>query len=304
MIPIVIDCDPGIDDALALLLAAGSPELQLLGVTTVAGNRPVDMTALNACRLLDLAGLDEVPVFAGCARPIGYASARCNEVHGLDGLGGVDLVARRAPLAEHATSFLARMLLQAPEGTLTVVATGPLSNLAVVEVLHPGILRRARSVHVMGGAAFCAGNITTNAEFNFFADPIAAQIVMTSGADIELFGLDVTSQAVMSGDWISSFASMPTRCGQAVHAMLDAYAALDPLLHDACPVAHLLQPDLFGGDPFSVTVDWRPGIGEGQSTAHAAAPNAGSGARDVIVHTRVNNDGLLALVHDRIASLP
>lgn len=302
MIPIVIDCDPGIDDALALLLAAGSPELRLLGVTAVAGNRPVDVTARNACRLLDLAGMREVPVLAGCARPMGYAQARCNEVHGLDGLGGLELPTRRGPAAEHATAFLLRTLLAAPVQSISLVATGPLSNLAMIEVLHPGILRRARSVHVMGGAVFCAGNITAKAEFNFFADPLAAQVVMTSGASIELFGLDVTSQAVMSNDWIASFARMPTHCGQAAYAMLKAYAAFDPLLHDACPVAHLIQPDLFSGAHHRMTVDWRPGHGEGQSTAHDFESDSNVPA--VVVHTQVRTAALLALVRERIARLP
>ena len=303
MTPIVIDCDPGIDDALALFLAAGSPELQLLGVTTVAGNRPVDITALNACRVLDLAGLDAVPVFAGCARPIAYESARCNEVHGLDGLGGAELPTRRVPSAEHATSFLLRTLRQAPVGTLSIVATGPLSNLALVEMLHPGVLRRARSVHVMGGAAFCAGNITPSAEFNFFADPTAAQVVMTSGATVHLFGLDVTSRAVMDEAWIESLAKLGTRCGEASHAMLKAYAQLDPLLHDACPVAHLIEPGLFAGRRCRVSVEWRPGTDEGRSVVAVDGDDKAAGAGDIVVYTEVDSGALLALVGERIALL-
>lgn len=303
VIPILIDCDPGIDDALALFLAAGSAELQLRGVTTVAGNRPVDITALNACRVLDLAGLDAVPVFAGCARPMAHADARCNDVHGLDGLGGVELPARRVPSAEHATTFILRSLLEAPAGTLAIVATGPLSNLALVEILHPGVLRRARSVHVMGGAAFCAGNITPSAEFNFFADPIAAQVVMTSGAKVHLFGLDVTSRAVMSEAWIESLARLETRCGAAAHAMLKAYAALDPLLHDACPVAHLIEPGLFAGRRCRVNVEWRPGADEGRSMVETEGDAKAVDADDIVVYTEVDNDALLALVGERIARL-
>jgi len=304
MTPLIIDTDPGIDDALALFVAAGSPELQLLGVTTVAGNRPVEITSTNACRLLDLAGCDAVPVFAGCARPIASCEARTNLVHGADGLGGIALDTRRGPVDEHATAFLARTLREQPEGTVVLVAVAPLTNLAMVEILHPGLLRRARQVNIMGGAAFCPGNITPNAEFNFYADPIAAHVVLSSGARIHLFGLDVTSSAVMSESWIRSLADLPNRCAKSAHAMLEAYAALDPLLHDACPVAHLVDPSLFSGEPCTVEVDWRPGPTEGRSIAWTAERTDSPRSPNVMLHRSVHNDALLDLVRSRIAALP
>jgi purine nucleosidase len=304
MIPLIIDTDPGIDDALALFLAAGSPELQLLGVTTVAGNRPVEITSVNACRLLDAAGCGTVPVFAGCARPIASADARTNLVHGADGLGGILLDSVRRPVDEHATAFLARTLRERPTDSVALVAVGPLTNLAMVEILHPGLLQRARQINIMGGAAFCAGNITPSAEFNFYADPIAAHIVLSSGARIHLFGLDVTSRAVMSNAWIRSLGELPTRCGQAAHAMLQAYAAMDPLLHDACPVAHLIDSSLFSGAPSAIEVDWRPGRTEGQSIAWAAERTDAPRTPNVVLHTEVRNDALLDLVRARIAALP
>jgi len=304
MIPLIIDTDPGIDDALALFLAAGSPELQLLGVTTVAGNRPVAVTSENACRLLDAAGCSSVPVYAGCARPIASGQARTNLVHGADGLGGVVLDCARRPADEHATSFLARTLRERPAHSVTLVAVGPLTNLALVEILHPGLLQRARQVNIMGGAAFCPGNITPSAEFNFYADPIAAHVVLNSGARIHLFGLDVTSRAVMHQDWIRSLGESSTHCGQAAHAMLQAYAAMDPLLHDACPVAHLIEPALFSGAPCAIEVDWRPGHTEGRSIAWSAQRSDAPRSPNVVLYTEVDNDALLRLIRARIAALP
>ena len=179
---VIIDCDPGIDDALALMLAAASPELRLLGVTCVAGNRPVAQTALNACRVLDLAGCTSVPVHSGCARPIARVEPRAGLVHGGDGLGEVALAVTRQPEGPHATDFMADTLLSAAPGSVTLIAVGPLTNLALVEIKHPGVLQRAGDVLVMGGAAFRRGNITPHAEFNFYADPVAANVVCSSGA--------------------------------------------------------------------------------------------------------------------------
>jgi len=135
---LIIDCDPGIDDALAVLVAAGSREFEILGVTTVAGNRPLEVTSLNACRILDAASREDVPVYSGCPRPLTHSAPRCNLVHGEDGLGGVAMPARRSPAPAHATHFLVEALRDAPIGSITLVAVGPLTNLAVAEVMHPG----------------------------------------------------------------------------------------------------------------------------------------------------------------------
>lgn len=301
---LILDCDPGIDDALALLLACGSPELELLGVTTVAGNRPAETTAANACRLLDLAGRHDVPVFAGAARPLARAQPRCNLVHGEDGLGGVALPNSRVPADEHASDFIARTLLGEPAGSVTLVAIGPLTNLALAEIKHPGLLQRARSLLVMGGAAFRAGNATPRAEFNFFADPLAAHTVMESGPIVHLFGLDVTSQAVMPDAWIASLGTVETRSSQAAHAMLRAYAMEDPLLHDACPVAWLIDPSLFAGKRCAVSVDWQPGASEGQSLASCVSDGLSVERTNAVIYTGVDGPALLALVRERLARLP
>jgi len=304
MTPLIIDCDPGIDDALALLLAAASPEFELLAVTTVTGNRPLDVTTRNACRLMALAGRSEVPVHAGCGRPIADAAVRCNLVHGEDGLGGVELPDGPDPAAGHASDVLASLLLGAPPQTIDVAAIGPLTNLALAELRHPGLLRRARSLLIMGGAAFRPGNVTPSAEFNFYADPLAAHLVLTAGADVKLFGLDVTSQVAMSAAWIESLAALDTRSAQAAHAMLAAYARFDPLLHDACPLVWLLAPELFGGKPCELSVDWRPGPTEGHTIAWEPKRRDRPFAANALVFTDVDADRVLGLVRERLARLP
>lgn len=304
MTRLIVDCDPGIDDALALLLACGSPEFELLGITTVAGNRPAPVTAVNACRVMGLGGRHEVPVFAGAVRPLAQAQPRCNLVHGEDGLGGVALPEAGAPAAEHASDFIARTLLAEPAGSVTLVAVGPLTNLALAEIKHPGLLKRAKSLVVMGGAAFCPGNITPNAEFNFYADALAAHTVMASGPTVHLFGLDVTSMAVMSEDWIASLGALDTPAAWAAHAMLRAYSLEDPLLHDACPLAWLLEPGLFRGDVCSVEVDWRPGPTEGQIYARRLSGADDAAKGHAVVYTHVDAPRLLALMRERIARLP
>lgn len=301
MTPLIIDCDPGVDDALALLVALGSPELELLAVTTVAGNRPVDVTYRNARRLLALAGRPDIPVYRGCERPIAHGTARCNLFHGEDGLGGVELPDAPHKETMHAVDVLAERLMAAPAGSITVVAVGPLTNLAMAEILHPGLLRRAKALLIMGGAARCPGNVTPHAEFNFHCDALAVHVVLNAGAPVSLFGLDVTSQAVMSNEWI---ASMPvqTRCGKAAHDMLVAYATADPLLHDACPVAYLIEPKLFSGEACTVSVDYRPDPTEGLLTA--LAPEKAAHGAQAQVLTDVHCDRLLALVRSCIGMLP
>jgi purine nucleosidase len=304
-IDLIIDCDPGIDDALALFLAAGSrDELRLLGVTCVAGNRPVETTAANTCRLLDAAGRSDVPVYAGAAQPLSPHEARCNLVHSEDGLGGVAIPLRRLADAMPAVDYLLHTLGAASPRSITLVAMGPLTNLALAEQAQPGLLKRARSVVVMGGAVACPGNVTPLAEFNFHADAAAAQVVLDVGAEIELFGLDVTSKAVMSPAWIDSLKSIDGRCADLAHRMLKAYALQDALLHDACPVAWLLRPELFSSHPWRLRVNQTPGEASGQVLGECLPETPADVRPQVRVHMEVDGAGLLALVAQRLTRLP
>jgi purine nucleosidase len=279
-------------------------------VTCVAGNRPVEQAAPNARRVLDLTGAHEVPVYAGCARPLAQAKPRSNLVHGEDGLGGVELPMHGRVEPRHAVDVLLEALQSAPAGTLHLVALGPLTNLALAELRAPGVLRRAARIDIMGGSADRPGNVTPHAEFNFHCDPLAAHIVLASGAELQVFGLDVTSQAEMSPAWRASLATLGTPVAQAAHAMLQAYAHVDPLLHDACPVAALIDPTLFGGEQRRLRVEWRDAVTEGRLVTAPVAGDAGTGSGTDSdwgqgrLITTVDNQRLLALVHDAVARLP
>jgi len=301
---LIIDCDPGIDDAVALMLACASPELELLGVTCVAGNRPLEITADNACRVLDLAGRSDVAVHAGCSRPLASKQPRCADVHGDDGLGGAALPRTRGPTGQHGVDFIERTLLEHEAGRVTLVAVGPLTNVALAEIKRPGLLSRAREVLVMGGAAFCEGNVTPSAEFNFYADALAAHVVLGCGASVRLFGLDVTRQAVMPPAWVEALGSLPMRCADAARTML-RFAHREPLMHDACPIAWLLAPELFDAQRCTVAVDWRPGLTEGHLAAlRVSAGDDATGGDAVQVFTGLRAEGLRELLRERLARLP
>ena len=191
--PLIMDVDTGVDDALALLLALSSPEVELVGVSTVAGNVPLQRTTDNTLRLLQWAGRDDVPVYAGAGRPLVRDAVAADDVHGATGLGAAHLPEASTSPAGDGVEFLLNTL-QARPGAVTLVATGPLTNLARAEAQVPGVLRQARQVIIMGGAVQVPGNITPTAEFNFYADPHAARQVLASEAEMVLVGLDVTEQ--------------------------------------------------------------------------------------------------------------
>jgi len=294
---IIIDCDPGIDDALALALAVASPELRLLAVTCVAGNRPVETTRLNARGLLNLFGASTVPVYAGAAAPLNGTEARVNLVHGEDGLGGVE-VDRSGPLSDiHGADALSDALLGDGGTDLTIVAIGPLTNLARAELKQPGVLARARAILIMGGAVNHPGNVTPFGEFNFWADPQAAEVVARSGARLGIFPLDVTSQAAMTPAWLRQLAGWPSKSAQALSAMLRVYGALDPLLHDPCPVAYLIDPTLFDGEAGDLQVEWR-------STAEEGRCHFRRETSDTTVFFTTNQEKLLGVIAARLATLP
>ena len=188
-----MDVDTGVDDALALLLALSSPEVELVGVSTVAGNVPLPRTTDNTLRLLQWAGRADVSVYVGAERPLVRNAVAAADVHGATGLGAAQLPEARTSPAGDGVGFLLSTL-QARPGEVTLVATGPLTNLAQAEAQVPGVLRRARQVVIMGGAMRVPGNVTPTAEFNFYADPHAARQVLASEAELVLVGLDVTEQ--------------------------------------------------------------------------------------------------------------
>jgi purine nucleosidase/pyrimidine-specific ribonucleoside hydrolase len=253
--PVLLDCDPGHDDAIALLLALGSPEIDLRGVTTVAGNQTLEKTTANAIRVLELAGRPDVPVAAGSPRPLVRELHVASNVHGETGLDGPDLPPPRAePARQHAVDFLAERL----EGA-TVVATGPLTNVALLLARYPEA--RPERIVLMGGA-IAEGNVTPAAEFNVWADPEAAARVFGSGLDVTMVGLDVTHRALVTPSHAEQL-RLAGRIGKAVAELLDFYGVFHrevygfdgSPVHDAVAVAHVIDPALLELERLNVRVD-------------------------------------------------
>ncbi|PSB23724.1 nucleoside hydrolase [Stenomitos frigidus] len=251
--PIIIDCDPGADDAIALFLALAFPEqLNVLGVTTVAGNVPLNLTQKNARCLCELAGRSELPIYAGCSRPLLRPLITAEDIHGRTGLDGISLPEPQMPLqAQHAVDFLIETLLQATE-PITLATLGPLTNIAVAIVKEPAICQHIKEIVMMGGA-LTQGNITPSAEFNLYVDPHAAHVVATAGIPLTMMGLDVTHQAIATPERLSAIRAIHSPISAAMLGLLAYYGARDmqrygfsgPPLHDPCVIAYLLQPDLF-----------------------------------------------------------
>ncbi|MFK0012014.1 nucleoside hydrolase [Streptomyces sp. NPDC091027] len=250
-VPIVIDCDPGHDDALAILLAAGDPAVDLLAVTTVAGNQTLDKTTLNALRVCTVAGLTEVPVAAGCARPLVEPLRVAEDVHGVSGLDGPRFPAPAvAARPEHAVDLLARILAGHPE-PVTLVPTAPLTNIALLLTRHPELAGRIGEIVLMGGSTE-RGNTTPAAEFNIHTDPEAADIVFRSGVPVTMCGLNVTHQALATPEVVARFEALGTELGRICAELLGFFAGTyrrlwgfpAPPVHDPVAVARVLDPGL------------------------------------------------------------
>lgn len=299
--PVILDCDPGIDDAIAILLALASPELDVLAVTTVAGNVPLAHTTANALRVLDLAGRPDLPVGRGAERSLVHLPTDdSKETHGESGLDGSGLPdPARAPGAEHAVDLIARLALERP-GEITLCAVGPLTNVALLAALRPDAFQALRRLVIMGGAA-TGGNMSPYAEFNVWFDPEAAARVVSSAHDPILVGLDVTRRARLDVAEIDALAALPV-LGGPVGGMLrfymrkhvDWYGEEVVFQHDALAVAHLIDPGIlelvhchvevdtsFGPARGATLVD-RLGVFGGQANAHFAVDLDADRFRDLL----------------------
>jgi inosine-uridine nucleoside N-ribohydrolase len=299
--PIVLDCDPGHDDAIALLLALASPEVELLGVTTVCGNQTLDKTTANALRVLEFAGRGDVPVAAGADRPLVRERHVASNVHGESGLDGPELPPPAgAPVAEHAVDFLAARV----RGR-TLVPTGPLTNVALLLALHPEA--RPERIVLMGGA-IGEGNTTPAAEFNVWADPEAARRVFESGIDVTMVGLDVTHQAIVTPA-IQEELRRAGRAGRFVAELVDFYGRFHDQrypelggspMHDPVALASALRPELLEVRRARVEVDCAWGLGRGRTNVdfrgREGEPNAN-------VAVAIDAPAFLALLLERVASL-
>jgi purine nucleosidase len=308
---IIIDTDPGQDDAVALLLALASPELEILGITAVAGNVPLALTERNARTIVDLSGRTDVPVFAGCDRPLARALVTAEHVHGKTGLDGADLPDPVTPLSPvHAVDFLVETLRREPAGTVTLCPLGPLTNIAEAFRRAPDLAARVKQIVLMGGGCFEGGNITPAAEFNIFVDPEAAKIVFGAGTDLIVVPLDVTHQALTSRNWIEEMRALGTATGRAVAGWTDFFERFDVAkygsegapLHDPCVIAWLLAPDLFDGRRINVEIETESPLTRGMTVADWWRVS-GRAANALFLRT-VARDRLFALLTERLARLP
>jgi len=261
---LIIDTDPGQDDAVAILLALASPEINLLGITTVAGNVPLALTEVNARKICDLGGRQDVPVFAGLSRPLVRDLVTAEHVHGRTGLDGPDLPPPATKLQDqHAVDFIIDTVRAEPEGSVTIAPIGPLSNIAMALQRAPDIAPRVRQIVLMGGGCFEGGNITPAAEFNIYVDPHAAAVVFAAGIPITMMPLDVTHKALTTARRNEALRALGNRTGQAVAEMLGFFERFDEAkygseggpLHDPCTIAWMLAPEIFSGRHCNVEIE-------------------------------------------------
>lgn len=305
---VIIDCDPGQDDAINLLLAFASPELDILGVTTVAGNVPLDLTERNARLMCDIADRGDVPVFAGCSRPLVRPLITAENVHGSTGIDGIEIVEPRTrPAAQHAVDFIIDTLCAAGEAAVTLVPTGPLTNIAMAIVKAPSILPKIREIVLMGGAMREGGNHSPSAEFNILVDPHAADIVFRCGRPIVAMGLDVTHQVLSTKARTDRIRALGTPAALATAGMLDFFRRHDSSkygqdgapLHDPCTIAWLLQPSLFEGRACNIAVETSSELTMGH-TAVDFWGVTGRPANALWMH-RVDANGFYDLVTERLS---
>ena len=264
---IIIDCDPGQDDAVALFLAMASPaELEILGITAVAGNVPLDLTERNVRLMCDIADRGDIPVFAGCDRPMVRELLTAEKVHGKTGIDGVAITEPKTPLQEqHAVDFIVETLRAAEDESVTLVPTGPLTNIGTVIDRAPDVLPKIRQLVIMGGAMREGGNYSPSAEFNILVDPHAADIVFSCGRPITTMGLDVTHQVLSTRARVERIRKLGNPVSEATAGMLGFFERHDSKkygvegapLHDPCTIAWLLAPELFEGRFCNLSVETR-----------------------------------------------
>ncbi|MEP4035914.1 nucleoside hydrolase [Pseudophaeobacter sp.] len=308
---VIIDTDPGQDDAVALLLALASPiEIEVLGITCVAGNVPLSLTQRNARIICEVAGRPDVAVFAGRDAPLSRPLVTAEEVHGKTGLDGPDLFEPRMPLqAQNGVDFIIETLRREPAGSVTLCPLGPLSNIAAAFQAAPEIVDRVQEIVLMGGAYFEVGNVTPAAEFNIYVDPEAADIVLKSGVQITMMPLDVTHKALTTRPRIEALRNLGNRAGAFTAEMLDFFERFDMEkygsdggpLHDPCVIAYLIQPELFTGRKINVEIETQSDLTLGMTVADwwgvtNRPPNA-------LFIGDLDADGFFDLITDRLGRL-
>ena len=308
---IIIDTDPGQDDAFAILLALASPEeLEVLGLVAVAGNVPLPLTERNTRIVCDLAGKPDAKVYAGADAPLKRKLVTAEYVHGKTGLDGPELPEPVMLLqAQHGVDFIIDTLRREPKGTVTLCPLGPLTNIALAFQRAPDIVARVQEVVLMGGAHFEVGNVTPTAEFNIYVDPEAADIVFKSGVPLVVMPLDVTHKALTTRGWIEGLRAMGTEVGRFAAAWAEFFERFDVQkygseggpLHDPCVIAYLIRPDLFQGRRINVEIETGSELTLGMTVADwwgvtGRTPNA-------LFMGSVDTPGFFALLTERLGRL-
>lgn len=308
---VIIDTDPGQDDAVALLLALASPDqIDLLGITCVAGNVPLSLTPKNARMICEVASRPDVPVFAGRAAPLMRPLVTAEEVHGKTGLDGPELFEPKMPLqSQNGVDFIIETLRREPAGSVTLCPLGPLSNIAAAFKAAPDIVERVQEIVLMGGAYFEVGNVTPAAEFNIYVDPEAADIIMKSGVQITMMPLDVTHKALTTRPRIEALRNLGNYAGTFTAEMLDFFERFDMEkygseggpLHDPCVIAYLIAPELFTGRHINVEIETQSDLTLGMTVADwwgvtDRAPNA-------LFIGDLDAEGFFKLITERLARL-
>lgn len=312
---IIIDTDPGQDDAVAMLLALASPDdFELLGVVAVAGNVGLTQNAQNALKIVELSGRTDVPVYAGCKRPMRRELVTAEYVHGATGLDGPTLPDPKIELqSQHGVDFIIDTLHANPPQSVTLCTLGPLTNIAMAFIKAPEVVARVKEIVMMGGAYFEVGNTTPVAEFNIYVDPEAADVVMRSGIPITMVPLDASHQALTTEPRIKAFHDIGNRTGVVTAEMLefferfdmDKYGSEGGPLHDPLVIAYLLQPELFKGRQINVTIETGSELTVGMTVAdYWSITDPEKFPRNVMFLRDVDADGFYALLVERLARLP
>ena len=308
---IIIDTDPGQDDAVAILLALGSPaELDVLGIVAVAGNVGLAQCAINCLKIVELSGRPNVKVYAGTAGPLRRKHVNAEYVHGKTGLDGPTLPDPKQKLeTQHGVDFIVETLRREPEGTVTICALGPLTNLAMAFIKAPDIVPRVAEIVLMGGGLFEGGNMTPAAEFNIYVDPEAADVVFHSGVPIVQAPLDLTHFMLTSNERVARFRKLGNRTGVATAEMLEFFERFDEAkygwdgapLHDPCVIAYLLKPELFHTKHVNVAIETSSELTRGMTVVDWWGMTGR--AKNVHYIRSGDADGYFELLYERLATL-
>ena len=297
---IILDCDPGHDDAMAIMLAVGNPKIDLVGVTTVGGNQSLEKVTYNARSVLEMAKATDIPVHAGCDRPLVRKQEVAASIHGETGLDGVELPVPTRPLdSGHAVNWIIDTIMASEPGTITLVPTGPLTNIAMAARMEPRIVDRVKEVVLMGGG-YHVGNWSAVAEFNIKVDPEAAHIVFNEPWKLTMVGLDLTHQALCTPEVQHRIDAIGTDSSHFASGLMDF---IDPPVHDPCTVAYLIDPSVVSTRRCPLDVEIHGDLTLGMTVADLRGPEPSAEECHTQVAVKLDFDKFWDLIVDAIVAI-